>query len=138
MRELRFRAFDKVAKQMSPPFGLFGEFTLMGAVHDWQREARKDAGGYYDSLKMLDDLELMQFTGLKDFRGVDIFDGDVLSRDEFDSWIVVWDDGAFNIYNSQRPSDLYRLHKNSLIDRSVIGNIHQSPSLLNTTTNKEI
>jgi uncharacterized phage protein (TIGR01671 family) len=74
MRDLRFRAFDKVTKQMSPSFSLFGEFTLLGAVHDWQHECGNPAK---TSLEALGDLEVMQWSGLEDSYIVDIYEKDI-------------------------------------------------------------
>lgn len=76
--ELKFRAWDPIAKEMSPAFSLFGEFTLLGAFHAWQSDAR----GYGTGLKELSDLEVMRFTGLHDRNGTEIWEHDFLESDD--------------------------------------------------------
>lgn len=88
MKELKFRAFDKLTKKMSPAFALFGEFTLIGGIHAWQHEEAESIGidygspQYQDSLSRLNDLEVMQSTGLEDKNGTLIFEGDIFRIEE--------------------------------------------------------
>jgi uncharacterized phage protein (TIGR01671 family) len=150
-REIKFRAWDRVAKAMSPAFVLFGEFTLLGAVHDWQHQLlllaglKWDATDRYDSLGRLNDLDIMQYTGLLDKNGKEIYEGDIVRvKDaEFVETVPVGDDhyqevykdiigeilfveGGF-CYNGHSAGDI-PIWSNS--DYEVIGNIHENPELL--------
>ena len=60
MREIKFRAWDKVNKEM----------VLNDSFYELQKWNRTE--------KELEDFELMQYTGLKDKNGKEIYEGDVV------------------------------------------------------------
>lgn len=154
-RILRFRVWDTKTLKMSPEFVLFGEFTLMGAVHAWQHEMGNNA---QTSLEALDDLEIMQYTNVNDKDGYPIFEGDVL---EFaDKW--EWYRGSYGIKmrfaEPERLKKLQEQYDSEPMERreiqmpecyewllsseiqtywKVVGNVYQHPELLNETVERE-
>lgn len=89
-------------------------------------------------LYSFDDVILMQFTGLKDINGTDIFEGDIVRSCGYDS-----DEGR--IYKTTDFTGVIVYHKNSFCiqcgdflgrwwvndeEIEVIGNIHNNPDLL--------
>ena len=72
------------------------------------------------------DLILMQYTGLKDCHGKEIFQGDILKDEAGRARTVVFDYGAFKVmWNNDNPTqmNLYPFNKHW----EVIGNIHENP-----------
>lgn len=129
MREIKFRAYHKGRKEMYNVHGWHSEYvfsdTLDGIGCD----------GNPDNIK---DVELMQFTGLQDRHGKDIYEGDIMRvtdgnyeiTNDCDTgtgmveFLVNW--GLWNV--SKIENGLFDLHQNYIIE--IIGNIHQNPELI--------
>lgn len=136
-RTIQFRAWDQVlglCRVESIAFPLGGH---MGAVTVVNRDAE-----YYTL--SFENAHLMQYTGLKDKNGKEIYEGDMFGRmggdrerpDEYEIHAVVYFDndmGAFCI-DDQRGGweylgDYLLVSRN---EREVIGNIYENPELLDT------
>ena len=85
----------------------------------------------------VDEIKLMQSTGLKDKNGKEIFEGDVLAFETDDEVInvnVFWDEkhALFMFeskkYNEQEP--LAELVEDNIYPFEIIGNIYENPELL--------
>ena len=130
MRELKFRAYDKVKNCMYysdnlPDMFFFGhdrknKMYLSKAVWD------KDDETYYSDTISTD---VMQYTGLKDRDGKEIYEGDVVEVEEWRTksdkngshwkWYVY----AVSFQNQQWLPD-------DLDGARIIGNIYENPELL--------
>lgn len=73
--------------------------------------------------------ELMQFTGLTDTNGKDIYEGDILNTDFNDIAIVKFDHGCFYI-NTSEDYETIGLWEWCDHMSTIIGNIHEPPELL--------
>jgi uncharacterized phage protein (TIGR01671 family) len=80
-----------------------------------------------DYLRTPENVELMQYTGLKDKNGKEIYEGDLLSNSEFIGQIV-WDIGGFDWVKSNGVE--YFIGNLKTTDIEVVGNIYENPDLL--------
>jgi uncharacterized phage protein (TIGR01671 family) len=116
MREIKFRAWDKVQKKMGSVEGidfLYSKaYPLIGNVK---------VGISFS------DLELMQFTGLHDKTGKEIYEGDVVTNNDT-NWQIFYDEGAYRM----RVKDTTRryLLTGEPQHSEVIGNICENPELI--------
>lgn len=134
MREIKFRAFLKVKKKMLPVtyLTLSDEEGEQVGVADCNNEGCVLCVDYYDYEKV----ELMQYTGLKDKNGREIYEGDIYecniypAGDDKDIFTVVWFDTG--LVGKQKSSNNHFGLKYWLDKIEVIGNIYENPELLNT------
>ena len=117
MREIKFRAWEKNLKQIIP-------------VHNIDFEARMiNTGGPW---RHFGEIELMQYTGLHDKNGREIYEGDILyDSGEYYS-PVIWSKeyAGWFIQTYDGPEPLYE--QGNVI---ICGNIHDNPELLKEDQN---
>ena len=112
-REIKFRTFFN--GMMSKPFK-FGEAVCFS-------DGSASVGRNF---------ELMQFTGLHDVNGVEIYEGDIIS-DHIGTGVVKYAEsfGAFRVsYGDGYAKWFYDYLKSEFRYVRIIGNIHQNPELL--------
>lgn len=107
MTNIKFRAWCKLDKVMLPWERIKSEFTF---------EYFEDEG-----------LEFMQYTGLKDVNGVEIYEGDILWDEHYElHGVVKFDEGKFIYSWDNIDIDLFEVHTTL----PIIGNIHENPELM--------
>ena len=78
----------------------------------------------------------MQFTGLIDRNGKEIYEGDILKHyysDSLFNWLISFDDGAFVLQNIGIDGmllDKYKLTQSGCLEREIIGNKFENPELM--------
>ena len=134
MRPFKFRVYNKKSnKWIHGPHknnsldgvNLFGECILLGGFMD------------KTSLEDLNECEILQYTGLKDKNGRDIFEGDILKVKNYDGWfdqegfynnsVVKWDERSRDSSMGETESCGYFYIPK---DREVIGNVFENPELI--------
>ena len=125
MREIKFRAWDKIGKRM-----LYQgkDFDVLNDILDSWRIGRCKNDMVWDCIAR--NVELMQYTGLKDLQGKEIYEGDILefnnANNKKEYGIVKWNKTGFDV---ERLSIRYFPMTLSRYCR-VIGNIYKNPELL--------
>ena len=135
MREIKFRCWDTSTEKMVKPTDV---------NHSDRCIVRPTKQGF----RMLNGKEshfiLMQYTGLEDKNGKEIYDGDILlyiakknskkgrKKDEKHHWEILWNEnGQWDMRRKEAKLQM-RLGKRMSqgIDFEIIGNIYQNPELL--------
>lgn len=135
-REIKFRAWNPVQHKMLDLAGL--SFTKDG-IECLTKLKYTDGFCHYPN----DENILMQYTGLKDKNGVEIYDGDILSGERLVEVYIDENTGAFMVKFHGNPNHinktktLYSYLKSikqagKEINYAIIGNIYETPELLTT------
>jgi len=120
-KEIKFRAWDKVEKKFIKGFAINQNGFLM---------TMEGQGEWVDRAKYgKERVELMQFTGLLDKRGKEIYEGDIVETG-FGNREVEYREGAFWTHESMDTINKDLLTQTKTRYLVVIGNIYQNPELI--------
>ena len=116
MREIKFRAWDKLNKEM---------FNV--EIMDFQeRKVYRDTVSYCK----FENIELMQYTGLKDRNNKEIYEGDIIFLHGSKYKVIFKTEGArFVLRNNEFELEITFINNNN--ERmEIIGNIYENPELM--------
>lgn len=125
-REIKFRAWDKLNKQMGHVKNIewAGTATSSGFIKHVDFLSNRYYSSEYQNSPA--DYELMQYTGLKDKNGVEIYELDILEFNKWSKKVVI-----FEIYmDLENCYTGYGLHQEECNRCEIIGNIYENPELL--------
>ena len=127
MRTIKFRAWDKKDKYMFKTMVIFNPDThpQMGICQI------VDKGVPEVRFVNQDDFELMQFTGLKDKNGKEIYEGDIVRFQHLICEVYY----AYGMFNLKYPNgNLSPSRDFAWGELNIIGNIYENPELLKQST----
>jgi uncharacterized phage protein (TIGR01671 family) len=118
MREHKYRAWDKVNNIMI-------DNVSTGTIQVFDEKNKANSSN----------CEFMQFTGLIDKNGIEIYEGDVLQDDErpVECGVVEWDYDSLIVNNAQITPEWRKTTVESGLKYRhwiIIGNIYENPELL--------
>lgn len=137
MREIKFRAWDKEMEMIIYPKKYYAPQYKDGHIAEYYNPEENEFHIVYDED---DKFVLMQFTGLLDKNGKEIYEGDIVMANTpyctKDPKEIVWDDkrAGFFMKADFVAYDPKNLHKLSGFKMEVIGNIYENPELLTPPT----
>ena len=131
-REIKFRAWDTKCKEMMfTGFHLMGEVMAFNMIEGYIFDHMEGASS---SLERWNDIEVMQYTGLKDKNGKEIYEGDLI-RDSDSDYIgeVIFDPETLCFTTRFQDNDLWGFVPQHGKDNhcEVIGDIWENKELLN-------
>jgi uncharacterized phage protein (TIGR01671 family) len=129
MREIKFRAYLKDFKEMK---------YLIGIVN-FHKENITIFCNDLNTTVMTRDCNIMQYAGIKDKNGKEIYEGDIIKyadNESMSNWcrgeiaLIVFENGAFlgrmKPFNRNEGDNQNRLYENDSDSREIIGNIYEA------------
>ena len=111
MRKIKFRVWEKVACVMEYPFDLFSARNASMCVEN-----------------TMYDYDVMQFTGLKDRAGKEIYENDIVEWEDGSTHQIMWSDISTPHWSG--CSDGHLADKKDERRCKVVGNIYENSNLL--------
>lgn len=128
MREIKFRGWVKSSNKMLPVYDLglsnVDQYTI--GIADCGDLNCGLCVDYYEK----HEVEVMQYTGLKDKNGREIYEGDIVAYDsERALGNVIYKDGGFYVEEDRAMLAEWKI-ADDIIDVKVVGHIYVKPELL--------
>ena len=132
MREIKFRVWDNFRKKFAKQITTF-KFDRCGNINlvVYLDRANKTKEITEQEKIYTNDFELMQYTGVKDKNGKEIYEGDIVKIDD-EVYEIKWVGAGLSAVKGERRFDWWKFAKidgGSYIPE-IIGNVYENPELL--------
>ena len=120
MREIKFRAWDKENEKM----------MKVSSLHLENKEISVKENGTFHLFRMQD---LMQYTGLKDKNGKEIYENDLISCNKYKNIVVFFENGCFKVKYSKNDTTNVTCTLDTFLEKykcKISGNIYENKNLL--------
>lgn len=135
-REIKFRVWDKYEKQMYPlssiDYDIFSQEIRIIAIGHKNGMCTSYNKNHNSEKCDITALELMQYTGLHDKNGKEIYEGDIVGDNKI-KWIVKWNKHrmGFSLYpTTKQLYDEMPINVENELGFKILGNIYDNPELL--------
>jgi uncharacterized phage protein (TIGR01671 family) len=119
--ELKFRAWDKyTSKMLEQQKGIIGSNSFISFL-DFYYDNSEDRN--FESV--INDLIIMQFTGLNDKNGKEIYEGDLIKTPDNRILPVIFKEGCFGFENNLENKQFTYFTKALTTAIEVVGNIYK-------------
>ncbi len=118
MREIKFRIWNN---GMSPA----------GSIQEWLIDYPKTLPALLDDQEYANSLTFLQYTGLKDKNGVEIYEGDIVRHLKYGGNFPIVYSSENTGYDLKAKKSGMHLCSSCCPNLKVIGNIYENPELLN-------
>ena len=120
MREIKFRAWDEIANEM---LHVGFHVSSVGVKWAWADHAHTNS--------LVLDMPVMQYIGLKDKNGKEIYEGDILDADDESATVLIeFRGGQFVGINTDADSPIIETQNRNWFNWIIIGNRFENPELL--------
>ena len=137
MREIKFRVWEQLNGKMHYlDFALY-EFSEGLNSHKFVLPPNRQGLQNPYTMMNLDAVKVMQYTGINDSKGKEIYEGDIVKVNKLtfessaplpENLTVTYYGGMFQFFRGKEP--LMGLHLTYLDDGEIIGNIFENPELI--------
>ena len=120
MREIKFRAWDKENEKM----------MKVSSLHLENKEISVKENGTFRLFRMQD---LMQFTGVKDKNGKEIYENDLISCNKYKNIVVFFENGCFKVKYSKNDTTNVTYTLDTFLEKykcKISGNVYENKNLL--------
>nr|DAV18001.1 MAG TPA: YopX protein [Caudoviricetes sp.] len=128
MRKIKFRAWLKEDKKMVNVETM--DFTDKSIQY---LEKSEFINAYLLRRVSFDDVKLMQYTGIKDKNGKEIYENDLISCNKHKNIVVFFEGGCFKVKYLRNSTTTITCTLNSFLEKykcKISGNIYEPPELL--------